>query len=197
MRSSYKENNYGNVFTALVFGKRPVVSVELGVLDGYSTIHIAKALKFNKRVYGVDGHLYCWDLWDTYEYKHGNKDEVQKKLDELELSPFVKLMSGDGFEASPFFKAGTVDFLHVDISNTGSILKKVMDFWSHRLKPYGIIAFEGGSEERDNIDWMVKYNKPSIREELKSNKTIQSDFHYLIMDDFPSLTILQKKGCFT
>ena len=197
MRSSYKENNYGDILKALIIGKRPETCMELGVLDGFSTIHIALGLQFNRTAFGIDGRLYCWDLWNHYEYNHGDMNEVQKRLDEHAVTPFVQLMDGDGFEAAHFVQPSSVDFLHVDVSNDGSTLKKVMDFWSHRMKPYGMIAFEGGSVERDRVEWMVKYNKPSILEELKTNKTIQEEFNYTIFTKFPSLTILQKKGCFT
>jgi len=195
MRSSYKENNYGDVLLSLIIGKKPEMCVEVGVLDGYSTLHIARGLKFNKEVSGVEGKLWSWDLWDEYEYKHGNEDEVQKLIDDEGLTDFVNLSSGDAFDVSHIIASRTVDFLHVDISNNGNILKKVMNFWSHRLRECGIIAFEGGSEERDNIEWMVKYHKPKIREELKNNKIIKEDFGYYIMSAFPSMTIFQKKGC--
>ena len=194
MRSSYKENNYGNILLSLIIGKKPKMCVELGVLDGYSTLHIARGLKFNKEVSGIDGKLWCWDLWDEYVYNHGNEDEVQKLIDGEELTDFVTLSSGDAFEIPHLVTYKTVDFLHVDISNDGITLKKVMNFWSHRLRECGIIAFEGGSEERDNIGWMNKYDKPKIREELKRNKIIEKDFKYYIMPAFPSMTIFQKKG---
>ena len=45
MRSSYIENNYGAVLKAYVLNWRPTTLVELGVLDGYSTIAIAEAVK--------------------------------------------------------------------------------------------------------------------------------------------------------
>jgi len=31
------------------------------------------------------------------------------------------------------------------------------------MKKGGVILLEGGSLERDNTEWMVKYNKPKIR----------------------------------
>jgi len=197
MRSSYKENNYGNVLTALVIGKKPEMCVELGVLDGYSSIHIGLALQFNNRVFGIDGRLYCWDLFDKYPYKHGFQEEVEKRINEQGLTPIVKLAQGDAFEVHKLIQAGSVDFMHVDISNDGKTLRHIMEFWSHKMKPWGMIAFEGGSKERDNVEWMIKYNKESIFEELKNNITINQDFNYYNFTKFPSLTILQKKGCFT
>ena len=39
MRSSYIQNNYGDVFYRMITTYRPRKCVELGVLDGYSTLH--------------------------------------------------------------------------------------------------------------------------------------------------------------
>jgi predicted O-methyltransferase YrrM len=195
MRSSYEENNYGSVLESLIVGLKPVDCVEIGVLDGYSALHIARGLKFNKEAFGVDGKLWCWDLWDDYVYNHGNQYEVQKLMDDNELSGFVKLNNGEAFETAHLIQYESVDFLHMDISNDGATLKKVMQFWSHRIKPCGMIAFEGGSEERDKIKWMINYNKIPIRDELKNNKIIENDFKYFTMTPFPSMTIFQKKGC--
>lgn len=196
MRSSYKENNYGSVLLSLIIGKAPEVCVELGVLDGYSTMHIAKGLKFNYDLFGIDGKLFCWDLWDMYEYNHGDKNEVQKRLDKEKLTPFVYLKTGDAFETPMLFPEKSVTFLHVDISNTGSVLKKIMDYWNKRMKNYGMIVFEGGSKERDNIEWMIKYKKPSIYDELRNNEIIKNEYKFITLNAFPSMTILQKKGMF-
>ena len=165
MRSSYKKNNYGSVLSSFVIGRKPQVCVELGVLDGYSTVHIATALKFNDQSFGVKGFLYCWDLWENYEYKHGNKRKVEKELSNYKVTPIVQLSHGDAFEATNFFPEISIDFLHVDISNDGDTLKKIMEVWDLKMKPFSTIVFEGGSEERDNIKWMIKYNKKSIRKE--------------------------------
>ena len=143
MRSSYEENNYGSVLESLIVGLKPMDCVEVGVLDGYSALHIARGLKFNKEAFGIDGKLWCWDLWDDYVYNHGNQYEVQKLIDDNELSGFVKLNNGEAFETAHLIQYESVDFLHMDISNDGATLKKVMQFWSHRIKPCGMIAFEG------------------------------------------------------
>jgi hypothetical protein len=154
-------------------------------------------LRFNERAFGIGGQLYCWDLFDDYEYKHGNQEDVQKLLDMHQVTPIVILTKGDAFKAAEQIRDNSVDFLHVDISNDGDTLKKVMTVWNPKLKPFGMIVFEGGSEERDNVEWMIKYNKIPIRFVLKHNETIKSDFNVFVMYPFPSMTILQKKGMFS
>jgi predicted O-methyltransferase YrrM len=194
LRSSYIKNNYGAVLISLIIGKKPEMCIELGVLDGYSTAHIATGLRFNKESFNIDGKLWCWDLWDIYKYNHGNQDEVQEMIDKKGLTSFVKLSQANAFDVCHFIALNSVDFLHVDISNDGDILRTIIKAWHHRIKPYGLIVFEGGNKKRDNIKWMKKYNRSSIREELKSNEIIKERFHYYTFDAFPSMTIIQKKG---
>jgi len=173
LRSSYIKNNYGAVLLSLIIGKKPYICIELGVLDGYSAAHIASGLRFNKESFGIDGKLLCWDLW---------------------LTSFVELSKANAFDVHHLIPSYSIDFLHVDVSNDGDVLKNIMKAWNHRIKPSGIIAFEGGNKKRDNIKWMKKYKKPSITKELKSNKIIEEYFNYYILNAFPSMTILQKKG---
>ena len=47
------------------------------------------------------------------------------------------------------------------------------------------IAFE----ERDNVEWMVKYKKPKINSFLQ---TIKDNYRYQIVEKFPSITIFYK-----
>ena len=58
MRSSYEENDYGQVFYNLIKIHKPEKVVELGVLDGYSSLHFAKGLKDNKRAPNHEEKVY-------------------------------------------------------------------------------------------------------------------------------------------
>ena len=193
IESSYAQNDYGAIFFRYVETYRPHRLVECGVLNGYSTLHIARALKHIHENYSHHAKLDAYDLWDNYEYKHGNKEEVQKLLDDNQVSDYVNLLDGDAFEVHKNYHKESLCFLHVDVSNDGGVLKKVMEVWSPKITYRGIIMFEGGSIERDNIEWMKKYNKASIREELESNATITKYYWYGIYEKFPSLTVLLRK----
>ena len=194
IRSSYKENDYGLVFKALILAHKPKLVVECGVLDGYSTFHIASALRFNSQR-GFRSAFFAYDLWEEYEYKHGDFGEVKEMLKAQHLDDFVNLTEGDAFEVAEVFdnEYESVDFLHMDISNHGNKLLKTLDVWGGKISDDGIIAFEGGSEERDNVEWMVKYGFPSIREELINNPTVYENWYIQIFDPFPSLTLLFPK----
>lgn len=191
MNSSYKQNQYGRIFQNLVKRFKPKKAVELGVLDGYSTIYIVSGLKVNKDLYDICGHLDSYDLWEEYSYKHGDMLEVQRILDIENLSNYVTLYKGNAFEVHEKY-GQEIDFLHVDISNDGDVIRKIMELWDDKIVHGGIIIFEGGSKERDEISWMIQYCKKPIREEIFNNQIINIYYHFDIYEAFPSITVLCK-----
>jgi hypothetical protein len=193
MISSYAKNSLGEILLTYVKCFRPLMAVELGVLDGYSTTFIAQGLKINKERWGVNSHLDAYDLWDLYPYKHGNINIVDKLLIDLDLVNFVSLMQGDAFSVWQNYPDKSIHFLHVDISNTGEILRDIMALWDKKIYQGGIIAFEGGSQERDEVEWMRLYKKTSIKKELETNLIIKRNYIYATYLQFPSLTVLYKK----
>ena len=192
MYSSYAQNHYGEIFEDIVRTHDVHKIIELGVLYGYSTTHLAKGLSDNKIRLGKQGHLDAYDLWDDYPYRHTTLAGTQRIIDENGLTDFITLNKGDAFEAYKNHPDGSVCMMHVDISNTGETIRKIMAVWDAKVRPGGIILFEGGSVERDNIEWMVKYGKPPIRAELKNNPIIQKSYAVKTYDMFPSVTMLCK-----
>jgi predicted O-methyltransferase YrrM len=192
MLSSYAKNNYGDVFERIVGTHGVCRIVELGVLYGYSTIHLAKGLKDNKSGAAAQRHLDAYDLWEDYPYRHTTMSTTQGIIAENNLQDYVTLHKCDAFEAHNRHEDGSVCLLHVDISNTGETIRKIMDRWHPKIRANGIILFEGGSVERDNIEWMIKYNMPSLRNELQTNKIIGEFYTVKTYEEFPSLTALHK-----
>ena len=192
MRSSYEQNNFGEVLYNIVTAFRPANAVELGVLDGCSSLHIAMALRDNiKR--GVVAQLDSYDLFDDYQYKHGDKAEVEKMLKRENLDTIVNVYKADAFKVHASYQDNRIYFLHVDISNTGDIIRKIMELWHPKMVIGGLILFEGGSAERDKIEWMVKYKMAPIKPEIETNKIINDNYIYGTYLKFPSLTCLLKK----
>ncbi len=192
MRSSYIENNYGNVFKALILAHKPKLVVECGVLDGYSTFNIAHALRANEIGGGIKSKFMAYDIWEGYDYKHGDFGEVATMLRQKGLlNHWVNLHYGNAFEVWENFDDSTVDFLHMDISNDGQVLElTIMDWW-RKIRPGGMIAFEGGSVERDNVDWMKKYHKKPIVPVLEW--LLQADnVSFQVFTEFPSMTLITK-----
>lgn len=189
MRSSYCTNSYGSLFTALAKIHDPKLMIELGVLDGYSLLALAEGAS-------SDCQIYAYDLFDDYEFKHGSEEDVQSLLNDKRYSN-VSLLKGDAIAAAKSYENNSVDFLHVDISNDGDILGKVYNAWYDKIKKGGLFIFEGGSVERDNVDWMVKYKKTPIS---IFKLAIQSCCHLdntpcweiTTFDPYPSLTVCKK-----
>jgi hypothetical protein len=169
IESSFRENDLGRVLYELVMTLRPVKIVEFGVLHGYSTVSMAMALHELGR-----GYIEAYDLWDEYEFNHGNKEEVKKTIEEYGLSRHVLLLEGDAF----YTEIRSADLIFVDLSNDGDKIEKIYNLY-HLKAP---IAFEGGTKERDEVDWMKKYNRCPIQESLVP---------YHILDSrFPSLSFI-------
>jgi len=192
MISSYEENNYSSLFRVLILTKQPKLVVECGVLDGFSTFYIAHALRFNHQNRDIESAFFAYDIFDAYEYKHGDYDEIQTMMKKHDLEKYYQLIECDAFEAACLYQDRTVDFLHMDISNDGDTLLRTLDIWGNKISDNGIIAFEGGSIERDQ-GWIRKYNKRPIRPELINNPIVYKNWYYQIFDPYPSLTLLFPK----
>ena len=196
MKSSYKKEGYDKVFFALIEAFRPIKAVELGILDGYSTLSIARGLKhnFEMKYHGqTKGHLDAYDLFDDYPYSHGDMKEVQERIDKESLSEFITLHKGDAYEVWKEHEDKSIHFLHVDLDNTGEILRKIMELWNSKVQVGGIVALEGGDRRRDHVFWMQRYQKTPIRPELVTNPLIKSRYVYGTYKMYPSLTIMLKK----
>ena len=57
-----------------------------------------------------------------------------------------------------------------------------------KISENGIIIMEGGSNERDNVAWMNKYNKPKITPILKK---FNSQYNIMTIGTIPSVTFIK------
>ena len=169
--SSYRKNNIGQTLYDIVTKLKPKKIIEIGVLEGYSTISMAQALK------DLDegGIIYSYDLFENYQYRNCAMDDVWDNVNKYGVQKHVRLhyKSFDEWLTDMY----DFDLLHLDISNDGDIISKI-----HNKYPNQKVIFEGGSVERDNIEWMIKYKKTKITEVQESCK------YKIINDAFPSLS---------
>lgn len=205
MRSSYIENNYGKLIEEYIVAWQPSNFVELGILDGYSTLHIAngiKRLSFLRK--WNPPKLQAYDLFDDYQFKHGRKEEVEKLLKDNNVNEHVDIIKGDAYKVHENYENVAYDsrgeqlnrgieFLHIDISNTGNIIKDLINLWHPKIGWRCIILIEGGSEERDNVEWMKKFNMSSIKKELDTNPIISKYYIQGTYYKYPSMTVLLRK----
>lgn len=180
--SSYEENNYGELFYALVRIYKPDKIVELGTKAGYSAYHMARAVKASGK-----GRLYCYDLWENYEFNSVPQSVAQKNL--KKYKNIIRLEPRNVTSVHKLHK--TTDILHIDLGNEGGILESIIPHWIDKTRQ--LIIIEGGSSERDKIDWMIKFKKKSVKNWLKDFSLHHPDIEYFTIEPFPSLTIIRKK----
>lgn len=185
--SSYAENNYKFLFYSLVRILKPRKCVELGVLNGYSLFSMAMALRGNG-----SGEITGCDLFEDYHYRHQKYDMIKFWIKKYNFNNQITLKRTNALEASKLFNE--IDLLHVDISNDGETLKKIFIQWAGKVKK--VMLFEGGSRERDNIDWMIKYKKPKISNALAYIEASFPEWSIYVIEPFPSLTILLRGSQF-
>lgn len=175
VKSSYREYKLGEILYAVVRDLKPKVIVEFGLLEGYSTIAMGRALKAN----GF-GKIKAYDLFEKYPYKHAVKKKLMSTLGLYGVRDIVDVENKDFFDW--IRRPEPCDLVHIDISNNGDIIRLACEELSCA------ILFEGGTEERDNIEWMKKYNKTPIF-------PMKDELGYDILSShFPGLSMRMKKG---
>lgn len=175
IESSYRENNIGETLYNKVLELKPNKIVEFGCLYGYSTVAMALALKELGQ-----GKIYCYDLFEEYKYKHSTIQQTIENVKKYKLEEYVEFIQMDYHEW--LLNPEEFDLMHLDISNTGDVILKTYN----ALPKNSIVMFEGGSEERDNIEWMKKYNATPIN-------SVKNKTNYQVLNsNFPSLSIFKK-----
>lgn len=179
--SSYEENNYGDFFYSLIRIYKPEKIVELGTKAGYSAYHMARGLKANGR-----GTLDCYDLWQKYKFHSVPISVAQKNLKDFKRIITLNLCDAVDAEKNYDF----IDILHVDLSNDGFLLEKIVPKWLAKIRQ--MIIIEGGSAERDNIEWMKIYKKKPIKKWLEELCRKNDGIECITFEPFPSVSIIRK-----
>jgi hypothetical protein len=126
----------------------------------------------------------AYDLFDDFPYNAAVYKDIAEKF------PTVNVEKADFYKSVNKFDDSSIDIMHVDIANNGDTYRFSFENYIDKLSEKGIMLLEGGSEERDNVEWMVKYNKPKIKPVLEEYK---DKYDIITIDKFPSMTIVRKK----
>jgi predicted O-methyltransferase YrrM len=172
--SSYKTNSYGDLLGDLIRCYNPAKVIEFGILDGYSLEHILCSCSPETEVVG-------YDIFTEFTGNHARKPYLLRKFGEHIIQ------YGDFYTKYKEISKESVDLFHIDIANDGDVYKFALDKYIPLLSKNGIMLLEGGSVERDKVDWMVKYKKTPIISVLKN-----LSLPHFTFTPFPSLTIIQK-----
>lgn len=178
MKSSYKNNlDYKDIFDTLCFLKNPQKIVEIGILDGYSLKAMADNVSASCQI----------DAYDIFEEFNGNGANKERLSQTFSAYTNVNIQYGDFYKVIDNLCDESIDILHIDIANNGEVFEFALTKYIKKIKRDGILILEGGSKERDEIEWMNKYNKPKITPILNKYK---DEFKIKIIGTLPSLTII-------
>ncbi len=181
MRSSYLNKiDYSDIFATLLFNQ-PLTTdiVEIGVLDGYSLEAMANNVP-------ISTNIKAYDIFEEFNGNSSNKKYLENKFSKYSN---VSINYGDFYNLHSTIKDQSLDILHIDIANNGDVVEYIFANYMDKLKSNGILIMEGGSNERDNVEWMIEYNKPKINPVLKK---YSSDYHIKTIGTIPSITIIRR-----
>jgi predicted O-methyltransferase YrrM len=174
MNTSYNNNiTYGDLIEGMTHSVSPKNIVEIGILEGYSLEHFAKGSAKNTVIK-------AYDIFDEFNGNHANKDVLINKFNKY---PNITINYGDFYKLHE--ELDLCDIIHIDIANNGDVFEYAIKNYLPKLSEKGVMILEGGSEERDNIGWMTKYNKPKIQPIIKK-------YNLKVLGRFPSITIVRK-----
>ena len=176
IKSSYKKYSYDKVFKSLCFCLDPKLIVEFGILEGYSLDCFVN--------YSNASTIEANDLFDDFPYNAADRIHIEEKYKGVDN---LKIKKKNFYESVNDYSEDSIDILHIDIANNG-------DTYDFAIKNYlpkvrGVMILEGGSEERDNVEWMIKYSKPKIQPVLKK---YDDSAIITVFEDYPSLTLIKK-----
>ena len=174
MNSSYNNNvTFGDVLDSIVFTLNPKKIVEVGSLKGFSLNRFAESSNSNTIIR-------AYDIFEEFNGNHAKKDTLFalfKGYDNVTIN-YVDFYNVHN-------DISNVDIIHIDIANNGDVFEFAIKNYLPKLSKNGIMIMEGGSEQRDNVEWMIKYNKPKIQPVVKK-------YGLKVVGTFPSITIIKK-----
>ena len=180
MNSSYNNKvDFGDIISTVTFMNNPQKIVECGILEGYS---LSKFIESSSSTTSID----AYDIFDKFNGNHAIKDKIIKQFS---LYENVNISYGDFYEVLKKYPEKSIDILHIDIANNGDVYEYMFQNYIHKIKDDGIILMEGGSEERDNVEWMIKYDKSKINPVLDKYR---DNYDIKIVGEIPSITIIKK-----
>ena len=179
MNSSYtnKDIDYGELIEAITLSQNPKSIVEIGILDGYSLHHFINSTN-NKTT-----TIQAYDIFDKFNGNHAIEPELKERF---KINHNVSINYGDFYEVYKNIE-DNIDIIHIDIANNGDTYEYAIQYYLPKLSPTGIMLLEGGSQERDEVEWMKQYNKPKIVPILTK---YANDYTIKTFGNHPSLTLI-------
>jgi len=179
MKSSYNTNiNYGDLLSFITWNKHPSSIVEIGILEGFS---LKTFCDFSNETCNIE----AYDIFQEFNGNGANKELLQ---DTFKDESKAIINYGNFYNLKDKFQDNSIDILHIDIANNGDVYNYVFEHYISKIRKDGVIILEGGSRERDEVEWMNKYNKPKIVPVLEKYK---KNYNIITIGETPSITIVK------
>ena len=179
MNSSYKNKDidYGALIETITVLQQPKSIIEIGILDGYSLHHFINSTDSHKTT------IKAYDIFEKFNGNHSNEADLKERF---KNNHNVTINYGDFYELHKNINT-PVDLIHIDIANNGDTYEHAIQHYLPKLSPTGIMILEGGSVQRDEVEWMNKYNKPKISPVIQK---YSKDYIIKTIGNIPSLTFI-------
>lgn len=157
------------ILYSLVLSLKPKVVLEYGTEYGGTAITMALALK---ELQESEGHVGKITSYDTFNFQSkgeiGSNPSYELAISNINsfsipISNMIDIRQGDFFEFNESSNK-EYDLLYFDIDNDGS---KVLEMYlnnKENIEKGSVVVFEGGSNVRDNVRWMIEKNKVKIND---------------------------------
>ena len=153
------------ILYSIVLDIKPTTVIEYGTEHGGTAIVMGLALK---QLYEEEQHKGIIHTYDTFEKQSKgeigsspNYNSAISNINNYGLQEYVKVDYGDFFEFCdrPNKK---FDLLYFDIDNDGEKVLEMYNGCLDNIKEGSVVIFEGGSQIRDDVEWMNLLNKVKI-----------------------------------
>lgn len=171
MNSSYKSHiDFSSIFATITFMKNPKKILEFGILEGFS---------LNTFIENSSSECII-EANDIFEDFIGNHASYINIINLFQNHKNVIINKSDFYMSHIKYLDNSIDIIHIDIANTGDTYEFAIQNYFQKLKYDGVMILEGGSEKRDNVNWMMKYNKSKILPVINKYK---NQYDILIIDN--------------
>jgi hypothetical protein len=180
MNSSYlkRDLSYRTIFNTCCFLTKPKNIIEFGILEGYSLQAMLDTCP--------QARINAYDIFEEFNGNSASRSITEK----FKNSKNVTISHGNFYHKWKDIDDQSVDIIHIDIANDGDTYRTAVEKYISKLTSKGIIILEGGSKERDEISWMVEYDKKKIQPELTLLAN-EYDLSVMTLGIMPSITVLR------
>lgn len=137
--TSYKEEGFYKLLTALIRIANPSIVVELGTQHGKSAVAIARGLREGQKLFAYDLFEETYRL-PPYAPTRADFEQAKKNVIQAGVADRATVARMDAFEVHELFDE--VDVLFVDICNYYDNVLRILERWHDRVAK--LILLEGG-----------------------------------------------------